>query len=226
MSIPKKTRILLAPAILAASATLALTGCGGSQDAGSTSSASASSEAKNSGAGLSVKDPWAKAADSGMTAVFGTLENTSDHDVTVTSAETKAAGKTQLHETVTDPKTGASSMKEKEDGFTIGKGKSIELKPGGNHIMLMDLKCSLLAGDSIKVTVKTADGKSMDIDAPIRDYSGAKENYDPAEGSGSSAGQDASQAPGDHSGHDMGEHSDHDMGGMSESSSKLPSCSS
>ncbi|WP_129358903.1 MULTISPECIES: copper chaperone PCu(A)C [Micrococcaceae] len=224
----KKTRFVLVPAALAVSTLLALTGCGGSQEAShdSSSKASASSGANSSDSGLAVKDPWAKAADSGMTAVFGTLTNTSDHEVKVTQAETQASDMAQLHETVTDSKTGASSMQEKKDGFTIKPGESLDLKPGGNHIMLMDLKCSMLAGDSLKVTLKTSDDKSLVVDAPIRDYSGAKENYDPSEESGSSSEQTSDHDMSDHSGHDMNDHSGHDMSSMSPSSSKLPSCSS
>lgn len=222
MQIMKNSRRVLVPAALALTAMLSLTGCGGAQDAGQNSSSSASAGASTSETGLSLKDPWAKAADSGMTAVFGTLDNTSDHDVHVTKAETTASDMTQLHETMMDSKSGGSSMQEKKDGFTIKPGESLELKPGGNHIMLMELKCSLLAGDSIKVTLKTEDEKSLDFEAPIRDYTGAKENYDPSEGSSDSPSADAS--------HDqMQGHSDHDMSSMdmsSSDSSKLPSCSS
>ncbi|WP_269928359.1 copper chaperone PCu(A)C [Kocuria massiliensis] len=213
----KNKRHILGPAVLVLTASLALTACGGSQEAsgGSSSSASASSSASSSDAGLKVKDPWVKAADKGMTAVFGTLTNTTDKDMVISSATTNASDEVQLHETVIDPKTGGSSMQEKKGGFTLKPGESKELKPGGDHIMLMNLKCSLLAGDSLKVTLKVSDGKSVVVDAPIRDYTAAKESYAPSEGA------DSSEHASHGGGHDMSS-----MDNMSSGSSQLPSCSS
>lgn len=209
-------RKILASATLVLTASLALTACGGSQEASGGSSSSASASASSSDAGLTVKDPWVKAANQGMTAVFGTLKNTTDKDLVISSATTNASDEVQLHETVIDPKTGGSSMQEKKGGFTLKPGESKELKPGGDHIMLMNLKCSLLAGDSLKVTLKVSDGKSVVVDAPIRDYTAAKESYAPSEGSDSS-----DHGSGHSGGHDMSS-----MDNMSSGSSQLPSCSS
>jgi copper(I)-binding protein len=37
-------------------------------------------------AALSIRDPWVKAADNGMSTAFGTLVNTTGKDITVTAA--------------------------------------------------------------------------------------------------------------------------------------------
>src|SRR5690606_23905499 len=112
-------------AVLAAGM-LALAGCG-TTDA-----------APPAGESMTVTDAWVKAADSGMTAVFGMLENTGGDDVAVVSATTAAAGATELHETVTDS-SGAATMREVEGGFTIGAGERRALEPGADHLMLMGL---------------------------------------------------------------------------------------
>ncbi|MCT1368207.1 copper chaperone PCu(A)C [Kocuria sp. HSID16901] len=217
----KNSRHLLAPVVVLAAATLTLTACGGAQEASQNSSSSSSASASSSDTGLKVEQPWAKAAKTGMTAVFGKLTNTTDHDIVISSATTNASDEVQLHETVIDPKTGGSSMQEKKDGFTLKPGETKELKPGGDHIMLMKLKCSLLAGDSLKVTLNVKDGQSVVMDAPIRDYTGAKENYDPSQGS------DSSEHSMDHgSSHSMDHGSGDDMSSMSSGESELPSCSS
>ena len=130
--------------------------------------------------------------------------------------------------------------------FTIEPGATLELKPGGDHIMLMDMGCSLAAGGATTVTVKTEDGASLEFKPVARDYQGAKEEY---KGEGSaSATADASASGHDHSheGHDhehggssasgsasADEHADHDHGEGSHehshgaagaSESPLPEC--
>lgn len=201
---------------------LALSGCGtAAQDAGSGESASASSsESSTAQASLTVKDAWAKAADHGMTAVFGTVTNDGDEAVTLTGASTDAAGMVELHETVKDEKTGATMMQAKEGGFTLEPGESLELEPGGNHLMLMDLSCALQPGDTLELTLRTEDGQEAPFSAAIRDYSAAQEDYNPdaqdmdhsehsdhAEHAEHSEGMASEGAESEHEGH--GEHSEH-----------------
>lgn len=63
--------------------------------------------------------------------------------------------------------------------------------------MLMDLVEPLEAGQEIVFTLTFSDDSSVEFSAPVKDYSGANENYD----EGDEEGND------EHSGHDM----DHDM---------------
>lgn len=189
------TRVLTA---LTSASLLLLTACGGGT-AGS-SDASASTAA----ATVTVEDAWVKAADSGMSAAFGTLKNSSGSDVTVVSAATKASKTLQLHETV-DSESGEKVMREKEGGFTIGAGKSLELMPGGSHIMLMDLTKPLKAGEEVEFTLTLANHSTVTFTAPVKDYEGANENYQSGE---HTHGMDMSHDS-THSGHDM-DHSAHD----------------
>lgn len=225
----------------------ALTGCsaqGG--DAASSPSASQSASDAASDAPLTLDNGWAKAADAGMTAAFGTLTNTSDKDVTVTGASADGtAGSVQLHETVTDGTSGSTTMRQKDGGFTIPAGKSIALEPGGNHIMLMDLSCSLKAGADLTLQLQS-DAGTKTVTVPVRDYSGAKEEYAPGEGASgsadshegmemSSASPEASAGSSEHSEHSGHDHSSHGssegsgsthagMDMSSPSSSALPEC--
>ena len=229
----------------------AVTGCSAQQGDEASSSAQSSTSASASAAPLTLDNGWAKAADSGMTAAFGTLTNTSDKDVTLTGATALGTAESvQLHETVTDGSNGSSTMKEKDGGFTIPAGKSITLEPGGNHIMLMGLTCSLKAGADLTLQLRT-DAGTQDVTVPVRDYSGAKEEYAPGEGASGSADPHASHsgmdmsssaatgAPSDeHAGHDhsghgdasaaasgSSEHAGHEgMAMSSPSSSALPEC--
>ncbi|MHA7306495.1 copper chaperone PCu(A)C [Arthrobacter sp. TMN-49] len=157
---------------LAASALL-LTGCGQGVSA---AAPSATVSASQNAAVLAVTDPWVKAAESGMSATFGTISNTTDQAVTVVGAATPAAKMVELHETVMGS-NGTMKMQEKKGGFVIpAKGKLV-LEPGANHIMLMGLTKPVKAGDDLTFTLKINDGPDVVFKAQGKDFVGANENY-------------------------------------------------
>ena len=85
----RRTRLV---AVAALCAGLALTGCSGTEAASSTAAGEpAASASAAPAAALTVRDPWVKAADSGMTAAFGTLVNNTGADVTIESATSPAS---------------------------------------------------------------------------------------------------------------------------------------
>lgn len=200
---------------------LGLSACGGGGETASSADPTASASASAAGA-LTAEDVWVKAGDSGMTSAFGHVVNHTDHTVRIVGAESPAAGSVQLHETAQEA-GGSSTMREKEDGFTIEPGQSLELSPGGNHVMLMDLRCALLAGDETQLVLRTEGDGQLRVSAPIRDYAGAQEHYDPT----AEASADANH--GEHEGH--GEHDGHAGHGMNSgepsdgAASALPRCS-
>ena len=214
------------------------TGASGSASASSSASSSASAGASAAGGGqgasassgtLKIEGAWVKASKGGMTGVFGKITNSGDKPVKITSASSTATDTVQLH-TTTKGSDGGTKMEQVHE-FTIEPGATLELKPGGDHIMLMDMGCSLAAGGATTVTVKTEDGASLEFKPVARDYQGAKEEY---KGEGSaSATADASASGHDHShSHDGHDHShshgghdhsheghDHEHGGSSASGS-------
>ncbi|CAN5697500.1 copper chaperone PCu(A)C [soil metagenome] len=124
-----------------------------------------------------VQDAWVKAADHGMTAAFGRLSNSSAADVRIVSATTAASGRVELHEVVSVG--GAMTMRPKDGGIVIPANADVELTPGGDHLMLMDLTGPLLPGSDIEVIATLADGSTLPIAAQVRDFPGADEHYDP-----------------------------------------------
>lgn len=223
-----KTSSLRAFAALASLSVLALSGCSAAENtaaSNATSSASASSTAEGP---LSISQPWIKAADNGMTAAFGTVTNNGDKPVKITGATTGISNDVQLHVTEIDPNTGTSQMKETKDGFTIEPGASHELAPGGDHIMLMNVDCSLKTGSTAEITVNLEDGSSQKFSFEVRDYQGAQEKYAPGESASANSSDssgDAEQQMGDMEGMD---HSSMDHSAMSHSAtgskSALPEC--
>ena len=157
-----------------------------SPDASASVSVSAGTETSQSEAAsaLKVEDAWIKANTQTMTGAFARITNTSDSPITIQGGSSPSASMIELHTTILDPATGQSSMKELEGGFTLEPGASLDLVPGGDHIMLMGMSCSLLAGSSSTISLQTSAGE-LSFEAQVRDYAAAQEEY----------------APGDHSGH-------------------------
>lgn len=173
---------------LAVATVLALTGCGGgtTDDAGATTSDAAAAAATTGTGKVTVSEQWIKAAD-GMTSLFGTVTNDTDEDRTIVKAASDEAGMVQLHETVSTD-SGGTTMQQKKGGFPLPAHQSKVLEPGGDHVMLMDLKKKLRAGDTVEVTLTLDDGTTVDVDAPVKAFSGAQESYAPT-GDTSSSGQ-------------------------------------
>lgn len=127
---------------------------------------------------ISMNDQWIKAADSGMSAAFGNLENTGDEPVTLVAAASPVSDRVEIHEVVPDS-TGAKTMRPKEGGITIPANGVVTLRPGADHLMFMDLKQPLRTGTETSITLSFSDGSSTVVTAQVRDFAGGNENYAP-----------------------------------------------
>jgi copper(I)-binding protein len=167
------TRATAVPALilLAVTTLFAATGCAPASEQAAPATAVTAAES------ISIQDAWVKAADEGMSAAFGTLENSGDTDITVVSAQSPASTMIELHETVEND-AGEMVMQAKDGGFVIPANGSLELAPGGNHIMLMGLTAPVQAGDESTFTLTLDDGSTYEFTAPAKDYAGANETYE------------------------------------------------
>lgn len=125
---------------------------------------------------LTIADGWAKAAESGMSAAFGVIKNPTKKPIRIIAATSPYSTFLQLHEMAT--KDGAMVMQQKQGGFVVPAGGSIELKPGGNHVMFMDLTKPITAGSKVPVTLITSDGGILKTTVLGKVFAGANENYD------------------------------------------------
>ncbi|MBO4161291.1 copper chaperone PCu(A)C [Micromonospora antibiotica] len=167
--------------VLATAAVLVAVGAGGcaSSDSSSTAQPSPSASASAAAGVVTIRDPWVKAADKGMTAAFGTLVNDGDTDVTLTSAATSVSPM-ELHEMTM--KDGKMVMQQKQGGIVIKAKSTHALEPGGDHLMLMDLTKPVQAGDELTFTLTFADGKTQQFTAVAKPFTGAQETYAPGHG--------------------------------------------
>ena len=140
------------------------------KDAETSTSASSSAES-----GVTFEDAVVRAMekDSDMTAIFGTLHNDTDKDINVVGFSSSVKAKHyEIHEVVD------GVMQEKEGGFDIPAGESIELAPGGFHFMLMGVTEPVMAGETATLTLELADGSSVELgDIPVRTIGAGDEDY-------------------------------------------------
>ena len=116
-----------------------------------------------------VKDPWVRGTVAGQkaTGMFGQVTSTSGGKLV--SASSPVAGVVEIHEMVMD----GNVMKMRAiAGLELPAGKPVDLKPGGYHVMLMDLKQELKTGESVPVTlvIEGVGGKreSVELKAPVK----------------------------------------------------------
>ncbi|MFI2651130.1 copper chaperone PCu(A)C [Micromonospora fulviviridis] len=175
VGVRRRPAVLLAAT--AAAVAFGVAGCG-SSDSPSTAAPNPSETASMSAAAgvVTVRDPWVKAADKGMTAAFGTLVNDGDTDVTVVSGATDVSPM-ELHEMTM--KDGKMVMQQKQGGIVVKAHSSTTLQPGGEHLMLMDITRPVKAGDELTFTLTFADGKTQTFTAVAKPFTGAQETYAP-----------------------------------------------
>ena len=85
-----------------------------------------------------VSNAWVRAtvANQKATGMFATITSAQE-GMRLVSVNSDIAGVTQIHEMAMDQ--GVMRMRELPNGLAIEKDKALELKPGGYHVMLLDL---------------------------------------------------------------------------------------
>jgi copper(I)-binding protein len=106
---------------------------------------------------VTVDGAWARATVPNQSATGAFMRLTAQKDVVLTGASSPVAGIVEVHEMWLD--RGIMRMRA-ADRVTLKAGQTIELKSGGLHIMMMDLKQQIKAGDLVPLTLsfKAADG--------------------------------------------------------------------
>ena len=121
-------------------------------------------------ADIKIGNAWVRAPAPGQAVVGGFLDITSSQsDASLVSASSPVAEVTELHEM--SMKDGVMIMRP-VPYIRLPKGQTIKLAPGGLHIMLIDLKKPLKAGEKLTLTLKILSDKKTslhEITAEVRD---------------------------------------------------------
>ena len=94
-----------------------------------------------------------------------TIVNKGQSDDRLVSAEAPVAGKVELHEMAMEGDV--MKMRQLTDGVPVPAGATVELKPGGLHIMLMGLKESLVEGQTFPLTLTFEHAGTVTVDVAI-----------------------------------------------------------
>ncbi len=115
---------------------------------------------------LQVKNQWVRPGAKGMaTALYFEVENPTDKPDTLYKITSDISSMIQLHETYT--KDELMGMR-KVGKFVIKPKTSLELKPGGYHIMVMKLKKDIKKGDEIEFKLHFRNVGSIIIRAKVK----------------------------------------------------------
>ena len=117
---------------------------------------------------VSIQDPWVRgtAAQQRATGMFVQLR--SAQPARLVGASSPLAGVVEIHEMSMD---GNVMRMRAVAGIDLPAGRTVDLKPGGFHVMLMDLRQPLQPGDTVPVTlVFDSGGKrdSVEVKAVVR----------------------------------------------------------
>ena len=118
----------------------------------------------------SVKDAWVRGTVAQQKATGAFMQITSASGGKLVSVSSPAAGVVEIHEMKMDGST--MQMRALPNGLDLPAGNAVDLKPGGYHVMLLDLKAPLKAGDTVdlQLVVQGKDGKqeTLRVKAPVK----------------------------------------------------------
>jgi copper(I)-binding protein len=120
---------------------------------------------------ISVVEPWARATPAGakVGAAYLELKAGAGSGDKLVAASSAVAGTVELHTHIMD---GSVARMRRVDAIEVPAGGSVSLRPGGFHIMLMNLKGQLNAGDSFQLKLVFEKAGSIDVDVKVQPIGG------------------------------------------------------
>ena len=109
---------------------------------------------------VDVKDAWVRTSVQGQKATGAFMKLTAKDGVKLVAASSPVAGVTEVHEMKMEGDV--MKMKAVAGGLDLPAGKTVELKAGGYHLMLMDLKAALPKDSTIPLTLLFKDAKGAE----------------------------------------------------------------
>ena len=114
---------------------------------------------------VDVKGAWARATVQGQKASGAFMTLTAKDRVKLVGISSPVAGVVEVHEMKMDGDI--MKMRALANGLDLPAGKAVSLKPGGYHVMLMDLKLPLQKDTTIPMTLVFKDAKGAQSNLAI-----------------------------------------------------------
>jgi periplasmic copper chaperone A len=117
---------------------------------------------------VEVRDAWVRTSVQGQRASGAFMKITAKDGTQLVGASTPVAGVTEVHEMRME---GDIMKMRAVPALELPAGKTVELKPGGYHLMLMDLKAPLAKDSTVPLTLVFKDAKGVeskiDLKVPV-----------------------------------------------------------
>ena len=118
---------------------------------------------------VAVTDAWVRGTVAGQKATGAFMQLKAAADSTLVGAASPVAKIVEIHEMKHE---GGVMKMRAVDRIALPAGKSVEMKPGGYHVMLMDLVAPLKAGDSVPLQLtfedKAGRKQTQDVEAQVK----------------------------------------------------------
>ncbi len=123
--------------------------------------------AADTAAGIVVSQAWIRASlgQSPTTAAYARIENRGLAEDRLLAIATPSAAMAQLHESVT---TGGVVQMRPVKALDVGPGQVVEFAPGGMHIMVMNVKSALQAGQTVTLILRFERAGVIEVEAEVR----------------------------------------------------------
>ena len=126
---------------------------------------------------VTITEPWVRGTVPQQKASGLFMRIDAEQHVRLLGGSSPVAGVVEVHEMAMQGEV--MKMRALSHGLEIAKGHSLVLKPGGYHVMLMELKQQLKAGDRVSVTLTFEDVASKqrftrEVQAPVTALGGAQ----------------------------------------------------
>jgi copper(I)-binding protein len=118
---------------------------------------------------VAIADPWVRATVPQQQASGAFMRLTAAKPARLVEARSPVAGVVEIHEMRME---GDVMRMRAVPGLDLPAGRSVELRPGGYHVMLMALKQTLVAGETVPLTLvfegEDRRRETVEITAPVR----------------------------------------------------------
>ena len=121
---------------------------------------------EHTGDPIVVRDAWIREPPPRSPAAgYLVIENRGGEPVELVAVATEAAEQTEIH--VMEYKNDRMTMRRVE-GLQVPAGGEVALKPGGAHLMLLELRQPLRDGDEVELVLRFGDGTERRTQVPVR----------------------------------------------------------
>jgi copper(I)-binding protein len=116
---------------------------------------------------MQIGNPWTRATPKGSTVAgaYMTITNKGSAPDRLLGGSSAVADRFEVHSMVMDG--GVAKMRPVDGGLEIKPGETVELKPGGLHVMLTGLKQPLDKGQKVKATLEFAKAGKVEVEYTV-----------------------------------------------------------